>query len=336
MGERSPAALPAARRPRTALLLAISLAVTSAVALAAAGSASAVRAQELQRVTVIGDSVAAAIAYDDAAKLILAQGVDLDLELAPCRRVDQPSCPYLGSRPPNLIELVQSLGSSIGSTAVVAVGYNDFESTYPDNIEHAVQVLDAAGVKRVLWLTLRAASHQYLSMNDAIVAASQRHPELSVVDWNVYSRSHPEWFQDDGLHLEAAGSEAMATLIHNALVSFGIAQVPAATTAATTTTAPAPAPSRRPPRPRPERIVTTALPPARPGRRYLVSLRAQGGRPPYRWSKVGALPAGLQVLVEGRLVGIPKYELGVFPVTVRVTDAAGKTVARRLRLSIRA
>ena len=35
-------------------------------------------------------------------------------------------------------------------------------------------------------------------MNADIVAAAQKHPELEVIDWNVYSRSHPEWFQNDG------------------------------------------------------------------------------------------------------------------------------------------
>ena len=39
-----------------------------------------------------------------------------------------------------------------------------------------------------------------------------------MIDWNVYSRSHPEWFQNDGLHLLAPGSEAMAVLIHQQLV----------------------------------------------------------------------------------------------------------------------
>ena len=51
-------------------------------------------------------------------------------------------------------------------------------------------------------------------MNDEIVAAAAQHPEVTVVDWNVYSRSHPEWFQADGLHMLAGGAAAMAGLIH--------------------------------------------------------------------------------------------------------------------------
>ena len=62
-------------------------------------------------------------------------------------------------------------------------------------------------------------------MNDAIRAAATRHPEMTIVDWNLYSRSHPEWFQTDGLHLNGAGATAMATLLHQALSDLGIPAV---------------------------------------------------------------------------------------------------------------
>jgi len=75
----------------------------------------------------------------------------------------------------------------------------------------------------VWWLTLRAAHHGYVNMNDDIEAAAKQHPELTVVDWNVYSRSHPDWFQDDGLHLLHSGADAMATLIHQTLLDDQVA-----------------------------------------------------------------------------------------------------------------
>jgi hypothetical protein len=212
-----------------------------------------------------------------------------------------------------VIELVPSLGAGIGGTVVIAVGYNDFETTYPDNIERALQVLEAAGVKRVLWLTLRAASHQYLSMNDAIVAAAERHPELTVVDWNVYARSHPDWFQDDGLHLGYGGAVGMATLIHKKLVDAGVVQATAARLA----------------------IATAKLPAARVGKPYLVRLRATGGTKPVRWSRLtGSLPAGLRLLLDGRVTGTPKTA-GTKTAIVRATDAAGRRVSRRIALVVR-
>ena len=53
-----------------------------------------------------------------------------------------------------------------------------------------------------------------------------RHPELTVVDWNLYSRSHPDWFQPDGLHLDSDGALAMATLVHRSLDELGLVAAP--------------------------------------------------------------------------------------------------------------
>src|SRR4051794_29836551 len=189
-------------------------------------TSSAANSAQLQHVTLIGDSVADAIPNDSAAVAILRQGTELDLEVAPCRRVEGEGCPYEGVRPPSAVQLIQSMGSKLGATVVVCVGYNDFEDQYAGNVEDALKALKAAGVKRVYWLTLRAAHHPYVNMNADIEASAQRHPELSVIDWNVYSRSHLDWFQDDGLHLLKDGSEAMATLIHKRLLADGVAASP--------------------------------------------------------------------------------------------------------------
>ena len=211
LGRVAGAAVPAARRGRrtkgllssSSTIGAMRGVIAALVALAAltAAAASPARPSGVQHVTLIGDSVADAIPGDDSAVAILRQGIDLDLEVAPCRRVEGDGCPYQGVRPPSAVQLVQTMGSKLGDTVIVAVGYNDFEDQYAGNIEDAINALTAAGVKRIFWLTLRAARHPYLTMNDDIAQAAARHPQVSVVDWNVYSRSHPDWFQTDGLHL---------------------------------------------------------------------------------------------------------------------------------------
>ena len=129
---------------------------------------------------------------------VLRMGSDLDLEVAPCRRLVDQSCP---PNPPTVVEVIKRLGAAVGPTVVIAVGYNDFEDHYASEIDDALAALDAASVKRIFWLTLRAAHHPYINMNDEIDAAAAKHPNMSVIDWNVYSRSHPDWFQADGLHL---------------------------------------------------------------------------------------------------------------------------------------
>jgi hypothetical protein len=282
--------------------------VVAVAALAAAGTSPA-RSNGVQHVTVIGDSVADAIVGDSSAVSILGQGVELALQVAPCRRVEGEGCPYQGVRPPSVVQLVQSLGSKLGANVVVAVGYNDFEDQYAGNIEDALKALKAAGVQHVWWLTLRAAHHPYITMNDAIQAAADHHPELTVIDWNVYSRSHPDWFQNDGLHLLGEGAEAMATLIHKTLLSAGVAAAP-------------------------PRVATTTLPQAHRGKPYRARLVATSGIAPYRWSLLERAPLGVHLEANGVVEGTPRAHAGRYAFNVRVRDAAGSSTTRRLTLRI--
>jgi hypothetical protein len=279
-----------------------------AVALALAGTA-ARAAPSAQHVTLIGDSVADAIGGDTEAVHILSQGMNVDLELAACRRVDEQSCWINGYSPPNVVQLAQSMGSRLGRHVVVAVGYNDFEHYYAQNIENALAAFRAAGVKRVWWLTLRAAHHSYLTMNDDIKAAAQKHPELSVIDWNVYSRSHPDWFQPDGLHLVRAGAEAMATLIHKRLVFAGVAAPPVS-------------------------VTTRWLPLALRGKPFRLKLIAVGGVPPFRWSLLERAPTGIHLLQGGLVEGRPRARPGRYTFDIRVTDSSGYTATRRLTFRV--
>jgi hypothetical protein len=280
-------------------------------ALALGASTAHAAGRDLQHVTLIGDSVADAIPGDDQAVATLRQGVDLRLEVAACRRVDQSSCPNdAGVRPPNVVELTKALGAKLGPNVVVSVGYNDFEDQYAQNIETALAAFKAAGVKHVWWLTLRAAHHPYVNMNDNIEAAAKNHPELSVIDWNVYSRSHLDWFQADGLHLLGPGAEAMADLIHKTLLDDGVAL-------------------------KPVQIATIALPAARRGKAYAAHLSAAAGLAPYRWSLLARAPKGIHLEADGRIIGKPLVKAGVYALNVRVKDAAGSFDVRHLTLRIR-
>jgi hypothetical protein len=272
-------------------------------------SGSPARSTGAQHVTLIGDSVADAIPGDYSASLIVKQGIDLDLEVAPCRRVNGEGCPIDGVRPPSAVQLIQSLGPRIGPTVVVAVGYNDPEDQYAGNIEAAIDAMTTAGVKRIFWLTLRAARHPYLSMNDDIAQVAAKHPQVTVIDWNVYSRSHPDWFQTDGLHLLGPGAEAMATLIHKSLLTAGIAAKPA-------------------------RITTTALPAAHRGKAYKAKLAATAGVAPYRWSLLERAPLGIHLEANGAVIGTPRAKPGRYMFNVRLRDAIGSLATRRLTLRI--
>lgn len=171
-------------------------------------------------VTLIGDSVADEIAYLSSARALIGLGVHLRLEVAPCRRLAEPSCTVAGYRPQTALELVRARGRALGQVAIVAVGYNDYEHTFARDANQVLTALHRAGVRQVLWLTLRANHHAYLPMNDTLRELATTTPWLTVVDWNRYSRSHPDWFKEDGLHLTHAGATAMATLLHRTLAAL--------------------------------------------------------------------------------------------------------------------
>lgn len=80
---------------------------------------------------------------------------------------------------------------------------------------------------------------------------------------------------------------------------------------------------------------TSPLPPAEVGARYTLALAATGGTQPYRWSlPAEALPPGLRLTAAGVIAGVPTAPGGV-AFTVRVTDAQGRFVQRRLWLPVR-
>ena len=283
---------------------------------AAAGIAHG-RGQAETRVTVFGDSAATAMAYDPEAKRILGRAIDLRLEVAACRRVGDTSCPYDGVRPPNVIERAAALEGALGQVVVVIVGYNDYESTYADNIEKALATFRKAGVERVLWATLRAERQSYVSMNEAILGAARRFPQMTVLDWNAVSRAHADWLQPDGIHLTPEGARGMASMVNDALVELGLAPK-------------APPSTLRPPL----RIASQALPVGRRGKPYAVVLRATGGAAPYRWVRLGgSLAPGVRLTPTGRLEGAPR-RVGTFTVNARVVDRTGATRARMFRLRI--
>jgi Putative Ig domain len=277
----------------------------------AVGATAAARVQtKAQQVTLIGDSVADAIVGTSTAVAEARREVSLNLQVAPCRRIAGDSCPYNGVRPPNVIDLVQSLGPALGPNVVIAVGYNDHEDTFAQDLQSALTALEGAGAKHIFWLTLRAARHPYLTMNAALEAAAANHPDLTLVDWNVYSRSHPDWFQNDGIHLDDAGAQAMATLIHKALLAGGVA-----------------APDVR--------VQTSRLPVATHGAAYSARLVGAAGIAPYRWSLLERAPAGLHLEANGVVRGRPLVGAGAYTFNIRITDATATSTTRRLTLHVR-
>jgi hypothetical protein len=176
-----------------------------------AGSATAARAR-LVRVTFIGDSVPASIAYVPTARARLRHGMSVRLDLRVCRRLVQPSCPYHGSIPTTALQAVESDGPALGEVLIVNVGYNESAHGYGRDIDRVMRAAISQGVRGVVWVTLRETRSTYHWTNVAIRMAAARWSRLAVADWNGFSHGHA-WFRRDGLHLTPSGANALATFL---------------------------------------------------------------------------------------------------------------------------
>ena len=165
------------------------------------------------RVTVFGDSIADSLNYVPEARQFLGKGIDLRLELTPCRKLVPTGCAYMGSRPPSVLDIVQSstLGE-LGNIVVVDVGYNDPENNYETDMAQVANALVARGVGHVIWVTLREQTDDYRQINEIIRVQAHRWPQMQVADWEGASRAK-DWFNDDGLHLNASGALGLAMLL---------------------------------------------------------------------------------------------------------------------------
>ena len=200
--------------------LAVAAAACAVVAVGAAIATAAPRAP-LQRVTVFGDSQITAVASTPNAREMLAKGIDLDLRTAVCRRLVKDSCPYEGARPTTVLDEIRDSPTPLGHVVVLLVGYNDFEAVWPDDVATVVRALVARDVTRVLWLTLTERRDDWVRMNANLRAAAKDWPQLEVLDWS--DAADPAWFRGDDIHLTYDGAYGLASYLHVALFSRGIA-----------------------------------------------------------------------------------------------------------------
>ena len=191
-------------RRRSLLLLAPLAAVAS--------TATGAHAQPPVRVTVVGDSVAAALQYAPEARRTLGRGYDVRFDLRVCRRLAAAGCPYQGTVPSSALDAVSALGAGLGRVLVVDVGYNDDPARYRRDMDELVRAADANGVERIVWVTLKETRDVYARTNAVIRGEAARLPDVEVADWNGSSRGRP-WFRQDGLHLTADGAEALAAFL---------------------------------------------------------------------------------------------------------------------------
>lgn len=200
------------RRPTAALAVVV-------VAATLAGSASAAP-NARPRVTLFGDSVAAALAYPGKARKTLSKGLDLRIDAKVCRRLAETGCPYRGDRPSSVLSLVERPAHALGDVVVIDVGYNDDPGAYGTDLDRVMQALMRQGVSTVIWVTMQERRPQYRTTNAAIESAAKRWPQIRVADWHDASGTRRTWFVDDGLHLSTAGALGLAKFLRPLVLAW--------------------------------------------------------------------------------------------------------------------
>jgi hypothetical protein len=188
-------------------------------------------------------------------------------------------------------------------------------------VELTLDTLRNDGVQRVLWLNLHEIRPEYVQKNAVLAAAALHHPELTVLDWNAYSSPHPDWYQNDFIHLMPAGGLAIAGFINQAIQN---ALNPAA------------APPVPQAKQQPLVVKVNHAFVSRVGKKFDRRLKASGGVGQLRWLTTGRAlrQAKLHLLAGGVLRGRPS-RAGTHMLNLEVMDSKGSTAHVTIRFTVR-
>lgn len=194
--------------------------------------------------TSIGAANVARTLVEDPARRITAQyeavGVEKVVEdVAGGRSMREhlkPEQMVAGESSANAPEAVAQHAGELGEDGcwVINVGLNDAANMakagdFGQAAARIDAVMDAAQGKPVLWvngLTMPWTTRQFyenenmVKLNEALVEATERYPNLRIYDWAADATPHPEWFlENDANHNNAEGSAAKAEHMAKALVA---------------------------------------------------------------------------------------------------------------------
>ena len=172
------------------------------------------------RVLLIGDSIGASITTEFAS-IVSPAYQNVDFQAVPNRCLVGSACVEPSVGLPDAPAVINALTSDTMPTiAVLQLGYNDSPSTFAQDIDQVVTALNARAVQRIIFVNLstRRASVDYNGSNAALAAATQRYPNVTVLDWNTYSAGPDKtrWFSDS-VHLTNTGRVEFALFLRNQL-----------------------------------------------------------------------------------------------------------------------
>ncbi len=105
--------------------------------------------------------------------------------------------------------------NQLPDSVIVHLGANG-----PASSSEVVDVIEAAGGRRVVFVTVKVPRRWEATTNSAITKGAENQPTVRIVDWKSLSSACPgqDLLYDDGTHLKPDGASCYANLIAAALV----------------------------------------------------------------------------------------------------------------------
>jgi lysophospholipase L1-like esterase len=208
-------AVDAGRRWAVLILVGSLLALGGCASAAARSHAAPEAAPTSPPITVVGDSLSI-LGRDQVWATLDAAGWTADISAWPGRSTrTQMEALRQAARRDERATIIE-----LGTNDALAIAHDGFTSAQErSDIKTA---LDLFGDRCVVWINAdRDPERQGVDAGvkvDAIIAAEAAHrPNVHVADFGAVLAQHPEYFVDDRVHLTAAGYQAMATLMADAV-----------------------------------------------------------------------------------------------------------------------
>ena len=114
------------------------------------------------------------------------------------------------------VEILKELQSDkkLGGTVVIELGTNSYfnESTGQEIIDY----LDKD--TKIYWITVYGKYLQDQERTNQVIRNLAEHNEsVKIIAWDAEAAKHPDWFYNDGIHLNGAGRSGFADLIRTSL-----------------------------------------------------------------------------------------------------------------------
>lgn len=169
----------------------------------------------LKEVLFVGDSVMAGIERSDQGMKLLSRQFTFAFAANGCQRLTLPGCTK--SSKTSSLELLKQSDGLITRVVVVATGYNEFNNStaFRRDVLRICNEAKRQGIQ-VLWLTYQEAGNvkkKSRAFNTVLHEVSITQENLEIIDWNLYSEGHSDWFAEDDVHLSGIGPLKMAKLI---------------------------------------------------------------------------------------------------------------------------